>query len=162
MVSVCQTTDQDHGKDAARWSIRTLLRAEMTFARRNSSNIATNASIVFKASPGRSAQQRPRNATKPHAAYLQRDRSTNATLDCNAPRKAVATHATVAGNAANAATQRPSFTQLETTPPDLCAAARIATKRDKFHETRLAVARSNDAPTWTHVLKCPLSVLRLV
>ena len=115
-----------------------------------------------------------RHARQPHAAYLKRDQHlgatqhngpVNATLHCNAsPRNSAAvaryaaTHATVAGNAANAATQRPSFTQLETTPPDLCAAARIATKRDKFHES----ARSNDAPTSTHVLKCPLPVLRLV
>ena len=58
VVSVWQTTVQDHGKAAARWSIRTLLRAEMTLARRNFSKFATNASTVLRYCQGRLAQQR--------------------------------------------------------------------------------------------------------
>ena len=93
MVSVWQTTDQDHGKAVARWSIRTLLRAEMTLARRNFSKFDTNASTVLRYCQGRLAQQRheithlaqaaPRNhafgtgsATQPwkrHAAAPKRD-----------------------------------------------------------------------------------------
>ena len=133
--SVWQTTDQDHGKAAARWSICTFLKAEMTLARRKFSKIGPNASHCQV----RLAQQR-RETT--HLAQQRHE--------CHA-----------APGSLFEARQCDRATQRNARQPQLSCAT-VAHLKSCLFRSLFSVLRSAALPPWTQLLWSPLqSLLRL-